>query len=158
MSSTASSARSSSLSFNHSSLLLSDSHLAKCFLAILLWSSMVQITERLRDPRGLRRGTFSGAGPRNAATNGARPRGFVRPVRLSHFHFNFIIIFCVFRKDGLKLDCFSTGALKIRLCRQIEWMEKISLPPKDGCYLRSSRYTIYATCFSCPNFVLLSSS
>lgn len=40
-----------------------------------------QITERLRDPRGLRRGGFPGAGPRNVAANGARQRGFVRPVR-----------------------------------------------------------------------------
>ncbi|KAL3538579.1 hypothetical protein ACH5RR_001945 [Cinchona calisaya] len=36
-----------------------------------------QITERLRDPRGLRRGGLSGSGPRNFAT--ARNRGFVRP-------------------------------------------------------------------------------
>ncbi|KAJ8767942.1 hypothetical protein K2173_020882 [Erythroxylum novogranatense] len=38
-----------------------------------------QITERLRDPRGLRRGGLSAAGPRNFAANGARQRGFVRP-------------------------------------------------------------------------------
>ncbi|KAB1206984.1 Pinin [Morella rubra] len=38
-----------------------------------------QITERLRDPRGIRRGGFSGAGPRNFAANGARQRGFIRP-------------------------------------------------------------------------------
>ncbi|KAF8019736.1 hypothetical protein BT93_G0436 [Corymbia citriodora subsp. variegata] len=38
-----------------------------------------EITERLRDPRGLRRGGFAGAGPRNVAANGARQRGFVRP-------------------------------------------------------------------------------
>ncbi|KAF5448580.1 hypothetical protein F2P56_029099 [Juglans regia] len=38
-----------------------------------------QITERLRDPRGLRRGGFSGPGPRNFAANGARQRGFIRP-------------------------------------------------------------------------------
>lgn len=38
-----------------------------------------EITERLRDPRGLRRGGFPGAGPRNVAANGARQRGFVRP-------------------------------------------------------------------------------
>ncbi|XP_038709019.1 pinin-like [Tripterygium wilfordii] len=38
-----------------------------------------EITERLRDPRGLRRGGFSGAGPRNFAANGARQRGIVRP-------------------------------------------------------------------------------
>ncbi|XP_031259697.1 pinin isoform X2 [Pistacia vera] len=38
-----------------------------------------EITERLRDPRGLRRGAFSGAGPRNLAANGVRQRGFVRP-------------------------------------------------------------------------------
>ncbi|CAK9318078.1 unnamed protein product [Citrullus colocynthis] len=37
-----------------------------------------EITERLRDPRGLRRGGFSGPGPRNFAANGPR-RGFVRP-------------------------------------------------------------------------------
>ena len=41
-----------------------------------------QITERLRDPRGLRRGGFSGTGPRNLATNGPRQRGFLRPVRI----------------------------------------------------------------------------
>ena len=39
-----------------------------------------QITERLRDPRGLRRGGFSGAVPRNLAANGPRQRGFLRPV------------------------------------------------------------------------------
>ncbi|WCJ18447.1 protein-protein interaction regulator family protein [Euphorbia peplus] len=39
-----------------------------------------QITDRLRDPRGLRRGGFSAAaGPRNFAANGARQRPFVRP-------------------------------------------------------------------------------
>lgn len=38
-----------------------------------------QITERLRDPRGLRRGGFSGAVPRNLAANGPRQRGFLRP-------------------------------------------------------------------------------
>ncbi|KAJ7968109.1 pinin [Quillaja saponaria] len=38
-----------------------------------------KITKRLRDPLGLRRGGFSGAGPRNFAANGARQRGFVRP-------------------------------------------------------------------------------
>ncbi|KAK4254354.1 hypothetical protein QN277_009750 [Acacia crassicarpa] len=38
-----------------------------------------EITERLRDPRGIRRGGLVGAGPRNLAANGARQRGFVRP-------------------------------------------------------------------------------
>lgn len=38
-----------------------------------------EITERLRDPRGIRRGGMSGNGPRNFAGNGVRPRGFVRP-------------------------------------------------------------------------------
>ncbi|KAI3445671.1 hypothetical protein Pfo_002336 [Paulownia fortunei] len=38
-----------------------------------------EITERLRDPRGIRRGGLSGAGPRNFAANGGRQRGFVRP-------------------------------------------------------------------------------
>ncbi|XP_059653406.1 uncharacterized protein LOC132300388 [Cornus florida] len=38
-----------------------------------------EITERLRDPRGLRRGGLSGSGPRNFSANGARQRGFVRP-------------------------------------------------------------------------------
>ncbi|KAK4800626.1 hypothetical protein SAY86_021113 [Trapa natans] len=38
-----------------------------------------EITERLRDPRGLRRGSFPGAGPRNVATNGARSRGLAHP-------------------------------------------------------------------------------
>ncbi|KAF2293734.1 hypothetical protein GH714_004380 [Hevea brasiliensis] len=38
-----------------------------------------EITERLRDPRGLRRGGLSGAGPRNFAANGVRQRGVVRP-------------------------------------------------------------------------------
>ncbi|KAG7976307.1 hypothetical protein I3843_06G142500 [Carya illinoinensis] len=39
-----------------------------------------QITERLRDPRGLRRGVFSGAGPRNFASNGALQRSLIRPI------------------------------------------------------------------------------
>ncbi|EOX97402.1 protein interaction regulator family protein isoform 1 [Theobroma cacao] len=38
-----------------------------------------EITERLRDPRGLRRGGLSGISPRNFAANGARQRGFLRP-------------------------------------------------------------------------------
>ncbi|XP_042060335.1 pinin-like [Salvia splendens] len=38
-----------------------------------------EITERLRDPRGIRRGGLTGAGPRNFAANGNRQRGFVRP-------------------------------------------------------------------------------
>ncbi|XP_004299965.1 PREDICTED: pinin [Fragaria vesca subsp. vesca] len=42
-----------------------------------------EITERLRDPRGLRKGGGGGgsaaAAPRNFAANGARPRGFTRP-------------------------------------------------------------------------------
>ncbi|KAJ4716988.1 pinin-like [Melia azedarach] len=38
-----------------------------------------EITERLKDPRGLRRGALSGSGPRNFAANGGRQRGFVRP-------------------------------------------------------------------------------
>ncbi|KAJ6932161.1 hypothetical protein NC651_007778 [Populus alba x Populus x berolinensis] len=40
------------------------------------------ITERLRDPRGLRRGGLSAAtaAPRNLVANGARPRGFARLV------------------------------------------------------------------------------
>lgn len=39
-----------------------------------------EITERLRDPRGLRRGGLSGpTGPRNFAGNGGRQRGFIRP-------------------------------------------------------------------------------
>ncbi|XP_055959885.1 uncharacterized protein LOC126660731 [Mercurialis annua] len=39
-----------------------------------------QITDRLRDPRGLRRGGgLGGSGPRNFAANGARQRGFFRP-------------------------------------------------------------------------------
>ncbi|XP_042489366.1 pinin [Macadamia integrifolia] len=37
-----------------------------------------EITERLRDPRGLRRGALAANGPRNFA-NGGRQRGFVRP-------------------------------------------------------------------------------
>ncbi|KAA8536517.1 hypothetical protein F0562_028995 [Nyssa sinensis] len=37
------------------------------------------ITERLRDPRGLRRGGLSGSGPRNFIANGSRQRGFIRP-------------------------------------------------------------------------------
>ncbi|KAL5563217.1 hypothetical protein UlMin_032964 [Ulmus minor] len=37
-----------------------------------------EITERLRDPRGLRRGRL-GDGPRNFAANGARQRGLTRP-------------------------------------------------------------------------------
>ncbi|XP_047315104.1 pinin isoform X2 [Impatiens glandulifera] len=38
-----------------------------------------EITERLRDPRGIRRGGLSGTGPRNFSANGARQRGLVRP-------------------------------------------------------------------------------
>ncbi|KAL8061079.1 hypothetical protein ABFX02_02G065000 [Erythranthe guttata] len=38
-----------------------------------------EITERLRDPRGIRRGGVTAAGPRNFAANGGRQRGFVRP-------------------------------------------------------------------------------
>ncbi|XP_049352094.1 uncharacterized protein LOC125816523 [Solanum verrucosum] len=38
-----------------------------------------EITERLKDPRGLRRGGFSGGGPRNFVANGGRQRGVVRP-------------------------------------------------------------------------------
>ncbi|KAD4179383.1 hypothetical protein R6Q59_022942 [Mikania micrantha] len=39
-----------------------------------------EITERLRDPRGIRRGGVAGSGPRNFTANGpARQRGFVRP-------------------------------------------------------------------------------
>ncbi|XP_022149257.1 pinin [Momordica charantia] len=37
-----------------------------------------EITERLRDPRGLRRGGFPGPGPRSFVPNGPR-RGFLRP-------------------------------------------------------------------------------
>ncbi|KDP43620.1 hypothetical protein JCGZ_16907 [Jatropha curcas] len=45
-----------------------------------------QITERLRDPRGLRRGGLAagGGGPRNFAGNGVRQRGFVRPADRDH--------------------------------------------------------------------------
>ncbi|KAI3702073.1 hypothetical protein L6452_27719 [Arctium lappa] len=39
-----------------------------------------EITERLRDPRGIRRGGLTGSGPRNfTATGPPRQRGFVRP-------------------------------------------------------------------------------
>ncbi|XVF00742.1 hypothetical protein REPUB_Repub04eG0027600 [Reevesia pubescens] len=38
-----------------------------------------EITERLWDPRGLRRGGLSGINPRNFAANGGRQRGFLRP-------------------------------------------------------------------------------
>ncbi|CAH1445163.1 unnamed protein product [Lactuca virosa] len=39
-----------------------------------------EITERLRDPRGIRRGGMTASGPRNFAAGGpARQRGFVRP-------------------------------------------------------------------------------
>ncbi|KAE8728550.1 protein interaction regulator family protein isoform 2 [Hibiscus syriacus] len=38
-----------------------------------------EITERLRDPRGLRRGGLSSIGPRNFASNGSLQRGFLRP-------------------------------------------------------------------------------
>ncbi|GAB4831633.1 hypothetical protein Ancab_005644 [Ancistrocladus abbreviatus] len=38
-----------------------------------------EITERIRDPRGLRRGGLSGNGPRNFGPNAARQRGFIRP-------------------------------------------------------------------------------
>ncbi|XP_042010764.1 pinin-like [Salvia splendens] len=42
-----------------------------------------EITERLRDPRGIRRGGLTSAGPRNFAPNGSRQRGFVRSVNFS---------------------------------------------------------------------------
>lgn len=45
---------------------------------------MFQITERLRDPRGLRRGGFTGPAPRNFVANGPR-RGFLRPVSIKNF-------------------------------------------------------------------------
>ncbi|CAN0906774.1 PNN [Linum grandiflorum] len=38
-----------------------------------------QITERLRDPRGVRRGNLPAGGPRNFPSNGAPNRGFLRP-------------------------------------------------------------------------------
>ncbi|KAJ8572570.1 hypothetical protein K7X08_009081 [Anisodus acutangulus] len=38
-----------------------------------------EITERLKDPRGIRRGRFAGGGPRNFVANGGRQRGVVRP-------------------------------------------------------------------------------
>ncbi|XP_060973338.1 uncharacterized protein LOC115725355 [Cannabis sativa] len=38
-----------------------------------------EITDRLRDPRGLRRGRLPTAAPRNFAANGARQRAFTRP-------------------------------------------------------------------------------
>ncbi|CAA0839032.1 protein-protein interaction regulator family protein [Striga hermonthica] len=44
-----------------------------------LYRQQREISERLRDPRGIRRGGLSGAGPRNIAANGGRQRGFVRP-------------------------------------------------------------------------------
>lgn len=55
-------------------------------LALILFS-FCQITERLRDPRGIRRGGLAGIGPRNFGANGGRgfgrtgpQRGFVRQV------------------------------------------------------------------------------
>ncbi|KAL2491021.1 protein-protein interaction regulator family protein [Abeliophyllum distichum] len=44
-----------------------------------------EITERLRDPRGIRRGGLLGAGPRNFAANGGRQRGFVRPAERNDY-------------------------------------------------------------------------
>ncbi|GFP93863.1 hypothetical protein PHJA_001530600 [Phtheirospermum japonicum] len=44
-----------------------------------LYRQQREITERLRDPRGIRRGGLSGPGPRNFGANGGRQRGFVRP-------------------------------------------------------------------------------
>ncbi|KAE8707492.1 protein interaction regulator family protein isoform 2 [Hibiscus syriacus] len=38
-----------------------------------------EITERLRDPRGLRRGGLSSIGTRKLASNGSRQHGFLRP-------------------------------------------------------------------------------
>ncbi|KAL2897306.1 Pinin [Bienertia sinuspersici] len=38
-----------------------------------------EITERIRDPRGLRRAGFSGNGPRNFGNNLSNQRGFIRP-------------------------------------------------------------------------------
>ena len=75
-------------------------------LFILIFPENSQITERLRDPRGLRRGRFPGAGPRNFATNGARQRAFTRPVSLCSFiYFFFLILLYVF--------CLSLGKLAV---------------------------------------------
>ncbi|GAB2299225.1 hypothetical protein Dimus_033296 [Dionaea muscipula] len=38
-----------------------------------------EITERIKDPRGIRRAGVSATGPRNIGPNGSRQRGFVRP-------------------------------------------------------------------------------
>ena len=85
MSSYANSARSLlSLSLSLSKTLYTSLSLSLSLSLILFFNfkKKNQITERLRDPRGLRRGGFSGTGPRNLATNGPRQRGFLRPVRI----------------------------------------------------------------------------
>ena len=79
MNSNANSARSASpflYVYTHTNI-YSDIHIIHMCLFLNL-----QITERLRDPRGLRKGGLVAAGPRNFAANGAgvRPRGFTRPV------------------------------------------------------------------------------
>lgn len=76
---------------------------------------MRQITERLRDPRGIRRGGAPGAGPRNFAVNGGRQRGFVRPV---NFSFSAFIVFC--------LTCFVIGLCSLF---QAERNDANDLPP-----------------------------
>lgn len=61
----------------------------------LCFHGNLQITERLRDPRGLRRGRLSVPGPRNFAANGARQRGYPRYVIFSLLHFYFVL-FCFY--------------------------------------------------------------
>lgn len=108
MSSNANSAR-SAISLSHSPYTYVD------FLSIFYCYICLQITERLRDPRGLRKGGGGGgsaaAAPRNFAANGARPRGFTRPVidQLALFNFNsiacqYLFLIClnsIFRQIGL---------------------------------------------------------
>lgn len=68
----------------------------------------VKITERLRDPRGIRRGGMTASGPRNFAAGGpARQRGFVRPVIISSIPHSInrlllvcLSINCLFRIGG----------------------------------------------------------
>lgn len=56
------------------------------FLTAILYRN--QITERLRDPRGIRRGGLSGAGPRNQPR-----RGFLRPVISLSFLLHIVLFF-----------------------------------------------------------------
>lgn len=92
MNSNANSARSVFLSLQFSLSICKKKNITVFTLMAICLFQNLQITERLRDPRGLRKGGLAAAGPRNFAANGARPRGFTRPViyLLAYFNFNFV--------------------------------------------------------------------